>query len=80
MIALRVDLDIDSAPWRDIDGAAQGMLARVCGIPKGTGEGLPAVGIAVQLDDGTWVIAQTTMRLFVTAARAFAARYPEVDS
>jgi len=37
--------------------------------------GKPSVGIAFQLDDGRIALAQTSMRLFHTAAKAFAAKY-----
>lgn len=77
MTPLSVTMDIDQSPWRDIDGAASGVLQRVAGIPRGTAHGNAAVALAVQLEDGSWVIAQTTLRLFNSAARALAARYED---
>ena len=77
MTPLTVTMDIDETPWRDLDGSANGVLQRICGIPRGTAHGNAAIGMAIQLESGEWVIAQTTLRLFLTAARALRARYED---
>jgi hypothetical protein len=57
-----------------------GALFRVAALPGGTSSGLPSVALAIRLPDGRVVLAETTARLFVLAARAIAARYPELDA
>lgn len=74
---LALTMDIDAQPWRDLDGAPSGMLARIAGIPRGTNHGNAAVALAVQLPDGSWVIAQTTLRLIHAAVKALGVRYED---
>ena len=40
--------------------------------------GHPSVAIRIQCEDGSFVIAQTSARLFVTAARGIEGRYPDL--
>ena len=77
MTPLTVTMNIDDDPWVDLQGARAGQLLRVGGIPLGTNHGNAAVALAIQLEDGSWVIAQTTLRLFYNAARALGARYED---
>ncbi len=56
-----------------------GELEAVAALPNGTAKGRPAVALRIKLPDGQTVIAQTTLRLFMAAARGFDARYPDND-
>lgn len=74
MEPLTITPDIEQAPWTDIPQAApQGRLERIDLLRNGTREGRAIVGFVVRLPDGTAVVAETTWRLFNTAARALAA-------
>ena len=78
MTPLSIDLQGDDS-WKDLAGreVKEGMLTRVAALAHATEEGRAAVALRVELEDGTVVVAHTTMRLFLAAARAFAARYAE---
>ncbi len=75
---LKVDLDGRGA-WPDFDlgQAARGELLAVAAMPAGMASGRASVGFRILLTDGTEVFTETSLRLFVSAARAFAARYPQ---
>jgi hypothetical protein len=60
-----VHLTADSDPMR------VGVLAR------GLESGRPSVGLAFKLPDNRWVLAETSVRLFLAAAKAIEARYGE---
>jgi hypothetical protein len=47
-------------------------------LDKGMSSGKPSVALRLDLPDGTTVCAETSARLFVTAARAIHARYPDL--
>ena len=62
------DLDPERTTWlRDA-----GQLT-VAGLSKGLQSGLPSVAIRIDLPDGSVVVAETTLRLFLTAADALKA-------
>lgn len=74
MIGLQITPDVERAPWTDIEpGAPGGTLERIGLLRNGTGEGRASVGLVIQLEDGTHVVAQTTWRLLHNAVRALAA-------
>lgn len=79
MPALNVHLDGDTCrpdliEKRDqIVHVTDGM--EVAALPGGMESGRPSVALRIPLPDGQVVIAETSMRLFLGAARAFAARY-----
>ena len=60
-----------------INGMGGGLDAKLtlAALPHGTVEGRPSITIRADFPDGRVVLLETTMRLFLTAARAFAARY-----
>lgn len=79
MIPLTVTMNLDIDPWTDLhDDAAQvidyggdtAKLTRVGILPNGTRSGKATVGLLVELPDGRKVIAETTLALFLMAARA----------
>lgn len=74
MEPLSITPDIERAPWNDIPHTTpQGKLERIGLLRNGTHEGRATVGMIIRLEDGTAVVAETTWRLFNSAARALAA-------
>lgn len=69
--------NIDDSPWRDLDGAAHGILERVAGIPGGMQSGKPAVGLAVRLESGDWIVAETSWAALHAAVAGLRGRYGE---
>ena len=59
--------------------AGDGSEIRIGVLEGGTVNGLPSVAIGFVLPGKIVAICETTARLFVGAARAIAARYPEID-
>lgn len=47
-------------------------------LDHGMTSGQPSIGIRLDLPDGRSVVAETSARLFVTAANAIQARYPDL--
>lgn len=81
MTPLTIILDGDAA-WPDLAPDApdrpeliEGHLEAVAGIANGTANGHPAVAFRIELPDGSVVLAQTTLALFLTAAEGIAARH-----
>jgi hypothetical protein len=76
MIPLEVHLDGDNC-WPDLKerGFTEGQFKAVAALPQGTASGKPSVAVRVELPDGTVVVAETTLALFLTAADAIKARY-----
>ena len=72
---IEVTPNIDDAPWADLEGAKIAVVRRVCGIPNGTVNGKVAVCLAIELHDGRFVVAQTTLKLLATAVTALIARH-----
>lgn len=57
-----------------------GKMLKVIALPGGMQSGLPSVSVLMELPDGRLAIGETSARMFVLAARAIAARYPEIDA
>lgn len=70
---LDITPDIDLAPWKDAKGAKHGIVERVGLLRNGTSSGRAAVEILIRLDDGSLVLAETTLRLARTAAAGIVA-------
>lgn len=47
-------------------------------IDGGTDSGRPSIALRIDLPDARTIVAETTARLFCTAARAVMARYPDL--
>lgn len=75
-----VILDGDKC-WPDLEGKdyLEGAIRSVAALPDATEGGRPVVTIRAELEDGRTVLVQTTMRLFLAAARAFAGRFGELE-
>jgi hypothetical protein len=71
---LSISPDIDAAPWTDLNvaGLQHGLVRRVGFLRNATVQGRGGIALAIQLDDGGWVVAETTYRLAHAAARAIA--------
>lgn len=74
--ALDINLDGDGA-WRDLADKefSGGKLSHVAVLPDGTTRGNPSISLRGKLDDGSEVVLETTLTLFLAAARAIATRY-----
>lgn len=79
MTGLQIHLDGDGA-WPDLAEKLRAKklhhahIASVAMLASGTGGGKPSVAVRIDLADGTSVLAETTLELFLAAARAFEAR------
>lgn len=72
---LSVKPNLEVAPLELAAGEAtpEGRLTQIGLLPNATNEGRAAVGVVVQLEDGSEVVAVTTWRLLHSAVRALAA-------
>lgn len=82
MPILSVFLDGDGGltDWVDRDKIHLGNNAppiRILALSGGMTSGRPSIAIGIELPDGRVVVAETGMRLFLAAAKAFEARYQE---
>lgn len=59
--------------WPDVDATTclKGELVAIARLPAGMQSGRSSVALRIRLDDGRDVFAQTSLALFVSAARAF---------
>lgn len=73
MTPLQLTLDIERAPWTDVDPVAIGRVARIGLLRNGTKEGKASVAIVIETDDGQQIIGETTWALLRTAFGALAA-------
>lgn len=83
MIAMNIKLDGDNA-WPDLAGKDIIHLANdappisVAVLDGGLKSGRPSIAIRIDLPDGRCVVAETTARLFCSAARAIMGKYPDL--
>lgn len=83
MTHMNIILDGDNA-WPDLkDKPADKFhhskdIAAVAMLNGGMVSGRPSVAFRIELDDGSTVVAETSARLFVSAARAIHARHPDL--
>lgn len=79
MPALNIVADGDNA-WPDLKekGFIEGDLEAVAFLAGGMVSGQPAVALRIRLPDGSYVIAQTSGRLFSSAGRMLNAKYPKL--
>ena len=81
MPSLDIHLDGDKC-WPDLEAKREQIIhvtehLEVAALSGGMQSGRPSVALRIDLPDGRVVIAETSMRLFLGAARAFRARYGE---
>jgi hypothetical protein len=83
MIPLSITPDLDRNPWTDLQGGGAepgiGRVTRVGRLTAGCVSGKSTVAIVVETQDGRKFIAETTMALFLSAARAFKAIEDEMS-
>lgn len=88
MPVLSLTLNLDENPWNDLAGLReQGKLItamgeesgpiRIGGLPNGMESGATAVEIALRLPDGTLILTETSLKLFLAAADALRVVYPK---
>jgi hypothetical protein len=76
MIALSIIPDLEGKLKGDPEDCVEpvGLLV-IGGLGRGTMEGNPVAVIAAKLPDGKTLVAQTSLKLFLTAADALKAKY-----
>lgn len=76
MLDLPIHLDGDGC-WPDLvdEPVIETQKMEVAVLSQGMASGAPSVAVRVDLPDGRSVVAQTSLKLFLTAADAFKARY-----
>ena len=83
MISLSITPDLDKAPWTDLQGKGAepgcGRIIRVGRLTRGCVSGASTVAVVIETQDGRKFIAETTMALFLSAARAFKAVEEEMS-
>lgn len=86
MLGLTVTLDSEGA-WPDIEKlkprdfyhlANSAPPIQIAVMDRGLASGRPSVAIRIDLPDGRVVVAETTARLYCTAANAIMAKYPDL--
>jgi hypothetical protein len=83
MIGMTISLSGDNA-WPDLQDKDIIHLAngappiQIAVLEGGLTSGRPSVAIRIDLPDGQTLVAETTARLFCTAARAIQAKYPDL--
>jgi hypothetical protein len=83
MISMNIILDGDNA-WPDLKGKEIIHMAngappiQVAVLKGGLASGRPSVALRIDLPDGRFLIAETSARLFCTAARAIQNRHPDL--
>lgn len=85
MPQLTITVNIDETPWEDIAEkrgtdqmieAMGGVPIRIGALPRGMASGATAVAIMIELPDGRVVLTETSLALFLMAAQALKAKYP----
>ena len=76
MIVMSVILDGDGC-WPDLQDKKiiRAVGLQVAALRKGTREGSPSVAFRIDLEDGRTVIAETSLKLLLTASDLFRAKY-----
>lgn len=80
MIPFSIILDGDNA-WPDLKDKPFHHSKSIAGLAildSGMASGLPSVALRIELEDGSTVIAETSARILVSAARAIHAKYPDL--
>lgn len=83
MISMTINLNGDGA-WPDLQGKTFVHLSggappiQVAVLDRGMTSGRPSVALRFELPDGQTVVAETSARLFCSAARAIMAKHPDL--
>jgi hypothetical protein len=82
MLKITIIPNIDDSPWRDLFAERASIITldggelQIAGMPDEYGKDRSGVALRLNLADGRAVIAQTSLALFLNAARALEGRYP----
>lgn len=83
MQAIHLILEGDGA-WPELDDGrvvqhlGTGTTIAIAALQRGTRSGQPSVAFRFDLPDGSVVLAETTLRLFLATGDALRVRYPDV--
>ena len=68
-----ITMDFKDGDWRDLkaEHSGHGFIERAAVLPKGMASGRPSVALAIRLDDGSVVLAETSYALFRMVQTAF---------
>jgi len=79
MIALKVNLNGDGC-WPDLENKTtlEADNLELALLDRGTHEGHPSVTLRLDIEHNRVILAQTTARLFCTAAKMIMARHPNL--
>jgi len=85
MIPLRILMDVEDTPIVNegevaLQPQALAILRSIGVLTEGTKEGNPVVILRVQMPEGNFVLAETTLRLLQVAMRAFTVRYGDLSA
>lgn len=76
MLRMEIILDGDgAAPELQGKKVHRAKIAKAMALPGGTSSGRTSVGLLIPLEDGSVVLAETSLRLFQQAAAAFTGKY-----
>ncbi len=87
MPVLKITVNCERDPWDDLlplreqgklitaMGTESGAI-RVGGLPHGMDSGKTSISIVIPLPDGTMILTETSLALFLAAARALEGAYP----
>jgi hypothetical protein len=83
LVELRVILDDTNGAWPDLKLRTEDIIhlsngakpMQMAGLSNGMGSGAPSVAVRIDLPDGKVVIAETSLRLLLTAADILKARF-----
>lgn len=83
MIPLQITLDLEVNPWRDLKGKTKdedlAKVTRIGRLPKGMDSGKSSIAIVIKTEDGREFVAETSLALFLAAARAIKACEDEMN-
>lgn len=80
MIPFSIILEGDNA-WPDLhnkEDVSAGLISSCAVLDRGMSSGKPSVCFRIEMDDQSVVLAQTSARVFCTAAKAIMAKYPDL--
>ena len=83
-VVIHVKLDGDSV-WPDLADKLDSVIhlsndappLQIATLPDGMTSGKPSMALRIDLPDGRTVVIETSVRLFLVAAHAIEARYPD---
>ncbi len=73
---IALTLNLDTNPWTDLHDHGElrhGAVERIGLLPSGMASGRCSVAVVIRLDDGSTVVAETSLDLFAAASRALLA-------